>query len=507
MKKLFLLLALALSFTLTINVNGQAPSRHTNGVVLGDPIGTSGDPTGTKEGQLYWNDTLKKFRQYDGTVWSDLTASAIANEGYIESGTRAGGDLKVTIGDHDASSNGVLISIDDNLEIINLGALGTEVRTLGSLQIRGGYPLHLYETGNTFFASIDQSLLTTGRAFQLPNQAGTFALLSDITNSVTASANLGDNFLIRGDGATKGVQNSAIIISDGNDVSIFEGVDNGNPFIDLGSASAETLKIQTFYNSGTQVLDRVDFTTKTTSGTVNDGRFNFLVDEVQKLLIDDTGINVAGNVSLTGDLVIQGDIAITYDGSNLDIGDTGAAGYETRLFNQSGVSVLETTTTGVNFPLGIELVGVDMTATAAELNLLDGITVLSGSNTGDLMISVKVSLSSAQILSINTTPIEAIAAPGSGKIIIVHSMMSKLTYNSITYSGPAAIQCIYNGTTLGLASNNILTFGADKIVGGSSATNLSMEENTAVDLFAPTSDPTLGNSTIDVYITYQIITL
>ncbi len=180
MKKLFLLLALALSFTLTINVNGQAPSRHTNGVVLGDPIGTSGDPTGTKEGQIYWNDTLQKFRFYNGTVWADLSTAAASHEGYSESGTRAGADLIVTLGDYDGSSSGVKISIDDNLEIISLGALGTEVRTEGSLQVRSGYPLLLYETGNTFFASISQSLLTTGRVFSLPDQTGTGLVTTDI---------------------------------------------------------------------------------------------------------------------------------------------------------------------------------------------------------------------------------------------------------------------------------------------------------------------------------------
>jgi hypothetical protein len=47
-------------------------SRHINGVILGDPSGTSSDPIGEKEGQAYWNDTLQKFRYFNGVVWGDL---------------------------------------------------------------------------------------------------------------------------------------------------------------------------------------------------------------------------------------------------------------------------------------------------------------------------------------------------------------------------------------------------------------------------------------------------
>ncbi|MGR3218450.1 MAG: beta strand repeat-containing protein, partial [Candidatus Anammoxibacter sp.] len=68
----------------------------------------------------------------------------------------------------------------------------------------------LYVTGTTLHflddAGVDTDLTTSG------------------SGDVTAAANLGDNFLIRGDGATKGVQNSGISISDGNDMTIYEAV-------------------------------------------------------------------------------------------------------------------------------------------------------------------------------------------------------------------------------------------------------------------------------------------
>ena len=68
MKTKFLFLALLVSMISF----AQVPSRASNGIVIGDPIGTASDPTGVKAGHIYWNDTLKKFRQYNGTVWSDI---------------------------------------------------------------------------------------------------------------------------------------------------------------------------------------------------------------------------------------------------------------------------------------------------------------------------------------------------------------------------------------------------------------------------------------------------
>lgn len=119
----------------------------------------------------------------------------------------------------------------------------------------------------------------------------------------------------------------------------------------------------------------------------------------------------------------------------------------------------------------------------------------------------KVSLSSAQILALNTTPIQAIAAPGAGKIIIIESMTSKLIYNTTDYAGPAALQLVCNGDTGILAYTSILTLSSTAIYNSKPGLNVVQLENKAVDLYAPTSDPTLGDSTIDVYITYQIITL
>jgi len=192
MKKLILLLGLFLAFSLS----AQQPARHTNGVVLGDPIGTSGDPTGVKEGQIYWNDTLGKFRQYNGTIWSDLTAAAAANEGYDESGTRAGGNLIVTIGDHDSSTNGTIIAIDDSTQEITIGNSSTNILIQNNLRLENGVNLRSYNNANTFYSDLEFNGVAN-RIHTLPDIAGTFVMLSNLAFSTIDEGN-GIGYVVEG---------------------------------------------------------------------------------------------------------------------------------------------------------------------------------------------------------------------------------------------------------------------------------------------------------------------
>lgn len=86
--RILILLVLIASFA-----HGQnGPTYAKNGLVVGDPSGTSADPGGVKAGYIYWNSTLLKFRKYDGTSWSDLVTavgpfgfSDIGDESFIPS--------------------------------------------------------------------------------------------------------------------------------------------------------------------------------------------------------------------------------------------------------------------------------------------------------------------------------------------------------------------------------------------------------------------------------------
>jgi len=84
-----------------------------------------------------------------------------------------------------------------------------------------------------------------------------------------------------------------------SDLYVYDSTTVGNPTISLGSSADNRLEIKTAYNSGGQTLDSVYFNSYTTSGSANDGRYIFQVDEVEFCRFLDTGISVTGNVSAT----------------------------------------------------------------------------------------------------------------------------------------------------------------------------------------------------------------
>lgn len=72
-------IAIIVFMLFSLTAIAQSPARHTNGVTIGDASGTSSDPTSLQKpvgATIYWNATLGKFRQWNGTIWSDLVPSA-----------------------------------------------------------------------------------------------------------------------------------------------------------------------------------------------------------------------------------------------------------------------------------------------------------------------------------------------------------------------------------------------------------------------------------------------
>lgn len=129
----------------------------------------------------------------------------------------------------------------------------------------------------------------------------------------------------------------------------------------------------------------------------------------------------------------------------------------------------------------------------------------------DLLIA-KVTLSSAQILALFTTPITVIAAPGAGKLINLINVTARLNYNSIAYgAGNDDIAFSLNAWTLvtftGFLSNTTNYAGIFSAFANADDISVSPIANQPVTVAALTGNPTLGNSTVDIYATYNIITL
>jgi len=80
------------------------------------------------------------------------------------------------------------------------------------------------------------------------------------------------------------------------DLTMYNAVNDGNPTISLGSSATNRLEIKSVYNSGATSLCDIDFTTYTSSGSSNDGRFNWYVDEVHLAVLNDNSFITYGTI-------------------------------------------------------------------------------------------------------------------------------------------------------------------------------------------------------------------
>lgn len=153
-------------------------------------------------------------------------------------------------------------------------------------------------------------------------------------------------------------------------------------------------------------------------------------------------------------------------------------------------------------------------ATAGQLSIWE--------NTGDTSSSVfvqansilPISLSSAQILALKTTPVAIVPAPGVGKKVIVDEIILLNTFGAAAYNGANNIEARYtNGSGakvtadfdktafLGISSGT--AYAVNKAV----ATSLVPVDNAAVVLAVPSADPTTGDGVITGFVRYHVVTL
>lgn len=136
--------------------------------------------------------------------------------------------------------------------------------------------------------------------------------------------------------------------------------------------------------------------------------------------------------------------------------------------------------------------------------------VLSWDNPDGVVLTAQVTITSAQILSSNTTPVQIVAAPGAGKIINLIRATTKLVYNSVAYATN-----VTSFLVLGTSASNFVTSGINMI--GGTATKWSMFdasstlsfttnlENEELNFMTNVGDPTAGNSDMIVTVYYTIV--
>lgn len=140
----------------------------------------------------------------------------------------------------------------------------------------------------------------------------------------------------------------------------------------------------------------------------------------------------------------------------------------------------------------------------------------NGINTANVAVNliqhVHVQLSSAQVLSLNTSAVQLIAAPGANKWINVMRWSTTMIYNTTTYVSGGNINLFYDNTHTTAAatqlSNSAYTPGSSTVasaVGIAAAQLGSTSLNQPVYIQCIASNPTTGNSPLDVDVWYSII--
>jgi len=137
----------------------------------------------------------------------------------------------------------------------------------------------------------------------------------------------------------------------------------------------------------------------------------------------------------------------------------------------------------------------------------------------DVAASATVTLSAAQIKALYDTPVQLVAAPGSGKLIIIDSILWDIAFVTTQYAaggviaaqygnaahgaGPAASGTLAAASLNGVAASGFLSNGG---IQGSLNVAASASLNTAVYLSNQTGDFTTGDSTATLYVRYRVVT-
>ena len=131
---------------------------------------------------------------------------------------------------------------------------------------------------------------------------------------------------------------------------------------------------------------------------------------------------------------------------------------------------------------------------------------------------VDVTLTSAQILALNTTPVALIPAQGATKAVVVNRVIMSQIYKSAAYTSNTTLGVYADLTTAGDAAGSSVT--SAKVAGLLTATNnlvqvvagLGTTEATAVlnkgiSVKADTGNPATGDSPVRVRAFYRVISL
>ena len=122
---------------------------------------------------------------------------------------------------------------------------------------------------------------------------------------------------------------------------------------------------------------------------------------------------------------------------------------------------------------------------------------------------VELDLTSAQILALNTTPIQLLPAPNAGCMWVLGKLIMSYTYSTAAYSGSADIY--YGTTSAGQATSSglgtLIANTSSHVTVASYAPAVAATAVLNQPLYvASGSNPSAGSGTVKIYVTaYQIV--
>lgn len=139
--------------------------------------------------------------------------------------------------------------------------------------------------------------------------------------------------------------------------------------------------------------------------------------------------------------------------------------------------------------------------------------VLADKVINDLLEYKEVSLSAANIIAMNGTPVEIVAAPGSGKYLSVSKIIFEITRTATAFTGGGVTTFQYSGGAVVHASSipaSVITGGAGRVITelnvNTQANGVTIPENTKLTITNGTGAFAAGTGTAKVKIWYKTIT-
>ena len=240
------------------NIDFVSEDDGANATTYGRIQGTVLDVTGgQEEGSIGFY-----VAEYDGTLTKGMDIKGIGSDG----------DITVDISTHDGAAGGLML------------ASTLVTATAAELNLIDG---SAKSTSSITIDDADAFIVIDGTTTkQIP--------ATDIKTYVAAPALTGstNNTIVTVTGSNA-VQGEATFTYDGSDLKILETTNDGNPSFTIGSADAESGKIQAVYDSSAQTLNYLEISTATADSGTDAGLIRFDVDGTDIFDIDDGGITFA----------------------------------------------------------------------------------------------------------------------------------------------------------------------------------------------------------------------